>query len=116
MSIKFTVSWYMGGVYNKIVYGETYSLKTGKKLKILDVVKKKNAKVGKLRDLIYDKLMAKYDYEIADTFWDNYSTSKTIKNLKFHINYKGNVVVLFSPYEIAPGSMGTLSVTVPSRF
>ena len=116
ISIRVTDSWYMGGVTDYGNTGYTFKLKSGKKLKVMDVIASKYAKAGVLRSKIAKKLTSKYGSEIADGFKTRYSTAKALKNVNFYLNGKGKVVICFRKYDIAAGYLGTQSVTMPSRF
>ena len=116
ISIKYSKKWYLGGVYQDDPSGDTFSLKTGKRLKILSVVAKKYAKVGKLRNAIAAKLQSKYGSEVSDSFNTKYAENSALKNVSFYISKKGKVEVCFPEYDIAGGYMGALTVTLQSRF
>ena len=114
-SVRYHFEWYMGGVVNIDEYGDTFSLKTGKKLKITSVVARKYARPAKLRSVIYKKLAKKYGYEVANEFRRTYKSNKKLKKADFYVNKKGRVIVCFRTYDIAYGLMGCLTVSLPSR-
>ena len=116
LSIRYTTQWYGGGVGAHDKYGDTFSLKTGKKLKITKVVKKKYSKTSKLRKVIYNKLKKKYNKETADIFKQKYKKAKKLRNIDFYINDKGKVIVCFPKYDIGYGYVGFMSVSLPSRY
>ena len=115
-SVREKSEWYQGGVYNCNYYGDTFSLKNGKRLKVTDVVAKKYAKPGKLRKALYKKIMSKYGNEAATKFRDNYRTNKKIKKMEFYISSSGKVVICFDTYELLYGAAGCLKVSIPSRY
>ena len=116
ISIRYSKNWYLGGVYQADTFGDTFSLKTGKRLRVLSVVAKKYAKAGKLRKAIASKLRSKYGYDVQSSFNTRYAANKDLKNVAFYLSKKGKVVVCFPKYDIAAGYMGALTVTLPSKF
>ena len=121
VSVKYRSDWFMGGVHNGDYYGATYKTKTGKKLKLKDVVTKKYNPLKdngyyNLKFNIYNKLYDKYGEEVAETFNSNYDSGKKLNKLPFYINKKGKVIVCFQTYDISYGAAGCLTVAVPSRY
>lgn len=61
VSFCFCNDWFAGGVHNIYHYGASYSLKTGKKLELTDVIAGKEAKIrNKIADKYYAKLGSSY--------------------------------------------------------
>ena len=116
ISIRYANEWYAGGVSNFNWYGDTFNIRTGKRMKITQVVSKKYGKTSKLKNAIYNRLANQYGSGVADNFRETYNTSKKIKNAHFYMNKKGKVVVCFETYEINDGIAGCLTVTLPSRY
>lgn len=108
-SVVETYQWYQGGVAD---YGSTnyvFSIKSGKKLKLTDVCKESNkALTKKIKKLL------KYKYEGCpfDSSFNKISADKA----DFFIDKKGNAVVEFDKYEIAPGFCGSFSIILPTKY
>lgn len=61
VSFRFKSDWYAGGVHNMYHYGATYSLKTGKKLALTDVVSGSKSQIKRaIADKYYTKLGSRY--------------------------------------------------------
>lgn len=61
VSFRFKADWYAGGVHNMYHYGANYSLKTGKKLALTDVVSGGRSQIKKaIADKYYNKLGSRY--------------------------------------------------------
>lgn len=61
VSFRFKMDWYAGGVHNMYHYGATYSLKTGKKLALTDVVSGSKSQIRRaIADKYYAKLGSRY--------------------------------------------------------
>ena len=114
-SIAYGFGWYVGGVSNHDFYGDTFDLDTGKKLGLVEVVADRYSEESELREAIYNKLKAKYDGEVADSFKEKYRTDKALRNADFLIDKKGRVEVCFRTYDISYGAAGTLFVILPSN-
>ena len=115
-SIQYASAWFVGGVSNYNSFGDTFNLKTGKKLNITQVVSETYTNPAILRNQIHDKLYEKYDASVSDGFYEKYGTDKALKQVHFFINKKGNVIVCFPTYDLSYGAAGCLTVTLPSRF
>lgn len=111
-SIRYSFAWFAGGVGNGDIYGDTFDLKTGKKLNIMQVVDSKYSDYTSLRNAIYKKLKKKYEQEAAEAFLTNYDTEKKLKNADFYVTARGKVVVCFRTYDISYGAAGCLTVTL----
>ena len=121
ISVKHQIYSKMEGRDCSDFWGSTYNKKSGKELKIYDVVPNKyspKTKSGykKLKRLINKKLKKKYGSSVAETFRYQYNNKNRLCQANFYINGKGKVVVCFGKYEIASGASGCLSVAVPSRY
>lgn len=111
ISIKYSQEWFAGGVHNLWDYGETYNLKTGKKLTLQNVAKKGAGKKV-LKEDIYNKLNKSSSY-LADNFNQNYKLN--IKKQNYYLTKKGNIAVCFEPYAIGTGASG-MNVAIKGRY
>ena len=117
LSVRFRTYWYVGGVTNFNIYGDTFSLKTGKKLSIYKVVNKKYAKYDALKKEIKRQLKKKTTTQIARDFDESYNTKTKLGKVEYYIGGKGNVYVCFKTYDLADGATGPINVVkIPSRY
>lgn len=98
VSFCFLHEWYAGGVHNSWTDGMTYSLKTGKKLNVADVISG-NSKTVK------NKIIKKYFSKIKseDEYARKELDSTKISKFQFYLK-NGNVVVCFGPYQPGGGN------------
>ena len=112
-SICYQTAWYAGGVSNYDIFGVTFNVKTGKRLNLFQVLPEEDANYSELRATIHEKLLKKYDSEVAGAFYQNYDSKKKLQKADFYINTKGKVVVCFRTYDLSYGAAGCLTVTLP---
>lgn len=97
ISVKITTKWFAGGVGNIDVYGLTYSLKTGKRLRLTDVC---NGSASQIKDRVVDKIWEDSDASYA--YWDTIYNYK-VKKMDFYLKPNNKAMVCFGPYEINSG-------------
>ena len=95
LSFKYSWKWFAGGVSNSADDGAVYSLKTGKKLNVSQVV---SGSASQVKKKIANAVAAKYDGSLT-----SYVLSKSISDFSFYLK-NGKVVVCFEPYEIRQGN------------
>lgn len=105
--IKFSSETCLGGVNNTDVWGMTFSLKTGKQLRLDQVCVSKPSKAAaalKKKILNEDK-------------WADVSkvTVKNMKNMSFYLEPGQKAVVCFGPYELGSGGWAR-TYTLKSKF
>lgn len=125
-SVKYYYHYQHGGAPIKDTYGEAFNVKTGKLLKIADLVPKAynpTTKSGykKLRKYVYKKLKKKYsssDYmpDIADTFNRKYDTKKALNDARYVLTSKGKLYMYFMTYDLSNNADGCLFVKIPSKY
>ena len=107
ISIKITTEWYAGGTSNTDEYGMTFSLKTGKKLRLDQVCADKPAKVA---STLKKKILSQ------DSSLDvSKITKNNVKNLDFYLKPGKKAVVCFGPYELGWGGW-VRTYTVKSKY
>ena len=97
ISIKITQQWYAGGVSSKTIYGYTFSLKSGKLLKLTDVC---NGSASQIKKKLVAKI--KKGADAADIDFKVVNAYKTSK-YQFYLKPGKKAVVCFPPYEIGFG-------------
>lgn len=109
VSIKITQEWYAGGTANQTIYGYTFSLKSGKLLKLTDVCKGSSSQIKK-------NLVAKMK-KGADAANIDFKTVNAYKTGKFQFYLKPDqkAVVCFEPYEISFGG-DSRCYTIQSKY
>ncbi|MDO5154685.1 MAG: DUF3298 domain-containing protein [Eubacteriales bacterium] len=110
ISIIISYEWYQGGVYNHGVNGYTFSLKTGKQLKLTDVCKGNNQTLTKQ---IRSGLKSKY--KNAD-FYENALSKLSANKCNFYLKKGNKAVVFFQQYDLSYGAAGTFDVTLKSKY
>lgn len=95
VSFCFCNDWFAGGVHNMYHYGASYSLKTGKKLELTDVIAGSEAQI---RSKIADKYYAKLGnfYASRDELQNEFS-SRSSSSLYFYLK-NGKVYVSCGSY------------------
>ena len=118
VSFKYTTNWYAGGVFNGGIVGDVYSLKTGKKLNVSQVVPGNAAQV---KEAIVKAVAKKYNVDVYKSpySWRDGSvnaliTEKKISDIDFYLR-GGKVVVAIDPYTI-PGQRSALTVTLKGDY
>lgn len=94
VSIYMNEKWYAGGVYNQANYGFNYNLKTGKKLRINDVIS------GNAKEKILEAAMK---YCESDTNAYNIIKNTKEDDYKFYFS-KGKVYICYDSYELGRGT------------
>ena len=107
VSFRYSSEWFAGGVFNSDVMGDTYSLKTGKKLNVSQVV---SGNVAQVKNKIANAFVKKYSLD------GTYSaiTSKKISEFEFYLQ-NGNVIVVAEPYTW-PGQRSALTVKLKGNY
>ena len=101
ISIVISTDWYAGGVGNTESYGLTFSLKSGKLLKLTNVCKGNESSIKKR----IIKKAKKYSAKIEPLDISVIRKYK-VDEFRFYLNKKGKVVICFEPYEVASGGWG----------
>ena len=94
VSVKVVTHWFAGGVYNKNIYGLTFSKKTGEKLKFTDVSAQSRQAI---KETIKEKLISQ------DNSLQGNIQNFNVKKLKFYLKDKNKAVICFAPYEVGYG-------------
>lgn len=103
-------SGYEGGAHGYYsVHGNAYSVETGKKLSLSDVIVDEEA----FKTAVKDKLFSQYDESVflinIDDYLKNDASLSGDNELSWSMDYNG-ITVYFNPYEIASYADGLLSV------
>ncbi len=108
VSFKFHSKWLSGGVGNIWTYGLNYDLKTGKKLKVSDVISGNEVTVKR-------KIIEGYCSQVTD----NESAREELEQMKiseFQFYLKnGKVIVCFGPYQPGGGN-GESQITLMGNY
>lgn len=105
-----TYSGYEGGAHGYYsVHGNAYSVETGKKLSLSDVIVDEEA----FKTAVKEKLISEYDESVflinIDEYLKNDASLSGENELSWSMDYNG-ITVYFNPYEIASYAEGLLSV------
>ena len=118
LSFKYTTSWFAGGVFNGDILGDVYSLKTGKKLNVSQVVPGSAAQVKKaIVKAVAKKCnvdVYKSPYTWRDGSVNALITEMKISDIDFYLQ-GGKVVVAIDPYTI-PGQRSAFTVTLKGNY
>ncbi len=106
LSIKMTVSKYLGGVQNQMdYYGLSFDLNTGEKLDISEYLGMSRSDAEKfIKEETAKRLEDGYNTKVLD----NYKLDK----FKYYLS-DTHIFVCFDTYEIAPGAAGSVVVEIP---
>lgn len=114
VSFCFSYDWYAGGVHNAAHYGASYSLKTGKKLGLKDVlsgVKTNTQAKKKVADAYYKKLGS--GYSTLKQMRSSIS-SRNIKDIYFYL--KGGKVIVSTGAYAPRGGNGEVAVKLKGKY
>lgn len=109
VSFSFASNWYAGAVGNEWTYGLTFDIKTGRKLKLSEVIK---GSATKFRS----KIIEKYEEKVRqlDDFGKEQIENTKINDFKFYLK-KGKVVICFGPYQPGGGN-GQSKITLNGNY
>ncbi len=118
ISISMSYDWYMGGVWDYGINGNTFDRGTGERLFLDDVLP---GTEDEIQAAIACGLIEKYPEigEIADAFGNTpLSTLRDlpVQEIDYYIIDGGIVTVIFDKNEIAPGAAGMFIVEMDERF
>ena len=111
-SVKLVQHWYMGGVYNSVITGQNYNLRTGEQLRLAELFSlSKSALEGYLKNQSLQFISTHSDM----IWWDDARdiiNAYTLDDYNFYVD--GNKVVLvYDQYELGPGAIGVIQVSCP---
>ena len=109
-SLLYDTYYYGGGLHGYLsIQGENYNTKTGERLKLSDVVTDMN--------MLFSLVQASLETYYGETaFYEDFTMESYFKeqyeDLVWVLDYQG-ITFFFEPYQIAPYSEGTITVTLP---
>ena len=107
-SIALTQSWYMGGVFNRNVYGLTFDLNTGAEASLSDLMgMDETALVRQLKSRTKAYLDQDPDRWFAEA-WDTVE-SLTLEEFEYYVR-DGELILCFETYMLGPGASGCAEV------
>lgn len=110
ISIVISNQWFQGGVADYGMDCYTFSLKTGKLLKLKDVCGSSNAKLTKE---IKSKLVKKYGKSV---FYPSSLDEISASDVNFYLKPGKKAIVHFNKYEISYGAAGDFAVKLTSKY
>lgn len=109
LSLLYENLYYAGGAHGSYFYfGENFDTKTGKKLKLADVVTDMDALpalVSEQLDIYYGEVGFYDDLNLEEYFRDSE------QEISWTLDYNG-ITIFFNPYDIAPYASGVQNVTI----
>ena len=109
VSIQYIWDWYAGGVRNFGGLGYTFDIRTGKEIGFADLFASKEAAAKAFSDTLSGLIKDNPDvfFENAADTVANYSMDE----VKFSLDEK-DITVYIDQYELAPGAIGSFTVTI----
>lgn len=123
ISIRFDISSYAGGAHPDFYYvTKSYNLDTGKEIQLSDLFKQNSAYLKTLSELSLKKLVKNFDYlkdikekDLAtsgETEWIRTGTEPKDENFKNWALEGQNLVLYFSPYQVASWAEGPQKIEI----
>lgn len=114
VSLRIVYSDYTGGAHGNYAYaGETYDVKTGKLLRLADIIKDVEGFYPLATDYIVDALYAEYEDALFSDYGNWVAESISPENEPNWYLTGSGIVISFSPYEVGPYAMGAPEITLP---
>ena len=116
VSFCYSWDWFGGGVHNAGYFGDVYSLKTGKKLNVSQVV---SGNATQVKHKIADAASSQLNRDVYTSYTSRGSAykqiiSKKISEFEFYLQ-DGKVIVAIEPYTW-PGQHSALTVTLNGNY
>lgn len=114
VSLRIVYSEYTGGAHGNYAYaGETYDVKTGKLLRLADIIKDVEGFYPLAIDYIVDALYAEYEEALFSDYGTWVAECISPENEPNWYLTGSGIVISFSPYEVGPYAMGAPEITLP---
>ncbi len=110
-----------GGSAQQIEKYYTIDRKTGEMLKLADLFKKDSDYITVVSENIKEQMKQQMDADENVKYWlddpevPEWNFEKIKENQNFYVNAKGNLVISFDEFEVAPGYMGAVTFEIPKE-
>lgn len=105
---------YSGGAHDNYAYdGATFDVKTGKELQLADILSNPEGFYSEAVDYLLNQLEEDYSEMLFEDYKDyTAGTFGEDREANWYLNAAG-IVIVYSPYEIAPYAAGSIEITLP---